>query len=435
MAINKQGEIYIWGYEYSKTPEKLNFYSKAVDIHGKLILAEDGSVWNISGNTPSRIAELKNIIEIASGDSYYSALDTKGQVWVWGYNGYGQLSQGNTNNINEPTTVKIEKPKTDPDEETQYETLQNIVEIKAGNQNLEMITNTGEIYVSGYNGNGQLGIGKYSTYNTIAVKSKNMDQTKLIDSNSYHSIASDRSGFVYTTGYNAQGQLGNGTYTQSNEFTVIGDTYVHVSENRISIEKGKDKQVTASLDNKFNLINDTVDSGNISYETLNSEIATVDQDGTIHGKKIGTVEIIVTHTITHKTSTIFVQVVPEGKITVPKLEIGDTHSAALKADGTVWTWGNNSNGQLGTGNNTSKTSPIKVMNIQDVIDLSVGYYDTAVVKKRRNSMDMGIQWLWTIRRRNIFRQKYTSTSNKTRWSTTNKNSKSISRNIQNSSIR
>mgnify|MGYP002708414424 FL=1 len=52
MAINKQGEIYIWGYEYSKTPEKLNFYSKAVDIHGKLILAEDGSVWNISVISP-----------------------------------------------------------------------------------------------------------------------------------------------------------------------------------------------------------------------------------------------------------------------------------------------------------------------------------------------------------------------------------------------
>ena len=388
MAINKQGEIYIWGYGYNKEPEKMKFYSKAVDIHGQLILAEDGSVWNISGNSPSRISGLKNIVEIASGDSYYSALDTKGQVWVWGYNGYGQLSQGNTNNINEPTTVKIEKPKTDPKEETQYETLQDIVEIKAGNQNLEMITNAGEIYVSGYNRYGQLGTGKYSTYNTIATKAKNMNQTKLIDSNSYHSIASDRSGFVYTTGYNAQGQLGNGTYTQSNEFTVIGDTYVHLSENRISIEEGKDKKVTASLDNKFNLIKDTVDSGNISYETLNSEIATVDQNGTIHAKKMGTVEILVTHQITHKTATIFVQVVPEGKVTVPKLEIGDTHSAALKADGTVWTWGNNSNGQLGTGNNISKTSPIKVMNIQDVIDLSVGYYDTAIVKKD------GTVWTW-----------------------------------------
>ena len=35
---------------------------------------------------------------------------------------------------------------------------------------------------------------------------------------------------------------------------------------------------------------------------------------------MGTVEIIVTHQITHKTATIFVQVVPEGKVTVPKLE-------------------------------------------------------------------------------------------------------------------
>lgn len=41
----------------------------------------------------------------------------KDKYGIWGYNGYGQLSQGNTNNINEPTTVKIEKPKTDPDEE------------------------------------------------------------------------------------------------------------------------------------------------------------------------------------------------------------------------------------------------------------------------------------------------------------------------------
>lgn len=207
-----------------------------------------------------------------------------------------------------------------------------------------------------------------------------MDQTKLIDSKAYHSIASDRSGFVYTTGYNAQGQLGNGTYTQSNEFTVIGDTYVHLSENRISIEEGKDKQVTATLDNKFNLINDVVDQNNITYETLNNEIAIVDQDGTIHANKMGTVEIIATHTITHKSTTIFVQVVPVGKVTVPKLEIGATHTAALKTDGTVWTWGSNSYGQLGTGDNINKAMPVKVMDIEKAIDISVGSYNTVVVK-------------------------------------------------------
>ena len=387
MAISEQGEIYVWGYKYSKVPTKINFYSKAVDIHGKLILAEDGSVWYLSEN-PSRIAGLQNIVEIASGDNYYSALDTKGQVWVWGYNGYGQLSQGNRSNVDEPVPVKVQKNSENTEEEPEYEILKDIVEIKAGNDNLQMVSKGGSLYVSGYSGYGQLGTGEYKSYNTIATKAKNMDKTKFVDSNAYHSIASDTSGFVYTSGYNAYGELGNGTYTQSNEFGAIGDTYVHVSENRVAIEEGKSKNIKASLDNKFNLIKDTVDSGNITYESLNNDIATVDSDGTINAKQMGTVEIIATHTITHKSTAIFVQVVPTEKTTVPKVEIGDTHSAALKADGTVWTWGNNSDGQLGIGDNVSKTYPIKVMEIENAIDVSVGYYDTVVVKKD------GTVWSW-----------------------------------------
>ena len=387
MAISEQGEIYVWGYKYSKVPAKINFYSKAVDIHGKLILAEDGSVWYLSEN-PSRIAGLQNIVEIASGDNYYSALDTKGQVWVWGYNGYGQLSQGNRSNVDEPVPVKVQKNSENTEEEPEYEILKDIVEIKAGNDNLQMVSKGGSLYVSGYSGYGQLGTGEYKSYNTIATKAKNMDKTKFVDSNAYHSIASDTSGFVYTSGYNAYGELGNGTYTQSNEFGAIGDTYVHVSENRVAIEEGKSKNIKASLDNKFNLIKDTVDSGNITYESLNNDIATVDSDGTINAKQMGTVEIIATHTITHKSTAIFVQVVPTEKTTVPKVEIGDTHSAALKADGTIWTWGNNSDGQLGIGDNVSKTYPIKVMEIENAIDVSVGYYDTVVVKKD------GTVWSW-----------------------------------------
>ena len=374
MAINKQGEIYIWGYKYNKTPTKINFYGKAISLNEKLILAEDGSVWNLSDN-PSKIDGLKNIVEVTSGENHYAALDSKGKVWVWGYNRYGQLSQGNTTNVGTPTTVK-----TQDTEGTSYQDLENIVEIQAGENTLQMLSSTGEIYISGYNGYGQLGEGESTSNITIAKKAKNMDQVKNIDTNTNHSIASDRSGFVYTTGYNGNGQLGIGSNVSTNEYTVIGDTYVHVSENKIILEEGKDKQVTATLDNKFNLINDVVDQNNITYETLNNEIAIVDQDGTIHANKMGTVEIIATHTITHKSTTIFVQVVPVGKVTVPKLEIGATHTAALKTDGTVWTWGSNSYGQLGTGDNINKTMPVKVMDIENAIDISVGSYNTVVVK-------------------------------------------------------
>jgi RHS repeat-associated protein len=39
---------------------------------------------------------------------------------------------------------------------------------------------------------------------------------------------------------------------------------------------------------------------------------------------------------------------------------GKTHGLAGKSDGSVWAWGNNANGQLGTGNTTNSTVPVQV---------------------------------------------------------------------------
>jgi alpha-tubulin suppressor-like RCC1 family protein/chitodextrinase len=42
---------------------------------------------------------------------------------------------------------------------------------------------------------------------------------------------------------------------------------------------------------------------------------------------------------------------------------GDDHSLALKADGSVWAWGSNTFGQLGTGNTNSSLVPVKVIGL------------------------------------------------------------------------
>lgn len=102
-----------------------------------------------------------------------------------------------------------------------------------------MISSNGDLYVSGYSSYGQLGTGENKSSITIATKAKNMDNTKFVDSNSYHSIASDNNGFVYTAGYNGYGELGDGTYTSTNEFNVIGDTYVHVEKIKLQLKKEK----------------------------------------------------------------------------------------------------------------------------------------------------------------------------------------------------
>jgi hypothetical protein len=39
---------------------------------------------------------------------------------------------------------------------------------------------------------------------------------------------------------------------------------------------------------------------------------------------------------------------------------GDSHTVAVRSDGTLWAWGYNNNGQLGTGNVINRSSPVQV---------------------------------------------------------------------------
>ncbi|MFF2530004.1 hypothetical protein ACFVS2_13985 [Brevibacillus sp. NPDC058079] len=43
------------------------------------------------------------------------------------------------------------------------------------------------------------------------------------------------------------------------------------------------------------------------------------------------------------------------------LSAGSNVSLGVKSDGTVWSWGFNSHGELGIGNTTYKTSPVQVI--------------------------------------------------------------------------
>ena len=47
---------------------------------------------------------------------------------------------------------------------------------------------------------------------------------------------------------------------------------------------------------------------------------------------------------------------------------GRLHSLALKTDGTVWAWGDNSSGQLGNGTNTDSDVPVQVRGLRACAD-------------------------------------------------------------------
>jgi len=72
----------------------------------------------------------------------------------------------------------------------------------------------------------------------------------------------------------------------------------------------------------------------------------------------------------------------------PAVCAGFTYSAALRNDGTVFTWGANVEGQLGNGDTGNRPTPEAVAGIADVIDLAAGPEHSLAVKAD------GTVWAW-----------------------------------------
>ncbi len=61
-----------------------------------------------------------------------------------------------------------------------------------------------------------------------------------------------------------------------------------------------------------------------------------------------------------------------GKTRVAQTASGTNHTIALLSDGSVWTWGDNSSGQLGNGTTSRSNSLVAVAGLQDIVSVAAG---------------------------------------------------------------
>lgn len=70
------------------------------------------------------------------------------------------------------------------------------------------------------------------------------------------------------------------------------------------------------------------------------------------------------------------------------IAVGEQHTVALKSEGTVWTWGYNTYGQLGDGSNAERNTPVQVSGLSDITAIAAGWEHTIALKSD------GTVWTW-----------------------------------------
>jgi len=83
---------------------------------------------------------------------------------------------------------------------------------------------------------------------------------------------------------------------------------------------------------------------------------------------------------------------PRSLIEIGAIQVaaGSAHALAVAADGTVWAWGRNANGQLGDGTTVNRYAPVQVIGLSGVVSVSAGSGHSLALKAD------GTVWAWGV---------------------------------------
>lgn len=148
-------------------------------------------------------------LAIACGAYHTMILMLTGNIYGTGYNAYGQLGDNTT--VNKYTITKITNS-----------TGQIPTSISCGSNHTIVLMANGSIYGTGVNGAGQLGLNNTTTKKTLTEMTIPSGKTpSSISCGGNHTIVKMTDGTIYGTGRNTNGQLGNGTTTNQLTLTSI----------------------------------------------------------------------------------------------------------------------------------------------------------------------------------------------------------------------
>lgn len=286
------------------------------------------------------VPDLGALVDMQGGHGHTVALAADSTVWCWGRNEFGGLGNG--------TTVGSLVP-------LQVPALSGVVAIAAGDFFSAALRADGTLWTWGHNNYGQLGNGSLDNYIPYPVAVSMAGITAVALSNgSTHVLRAD--GTVWSWGLNDRSQLGSGddlpaiVRTPVQAFGLTDVVAISASRYYFATALRADGTVWAWGDNMFGQMG----NGTTTRNDVPAQVP-------------GLSDIVA---IPHQS--------------------GQGHTAALRADGTLWMWGYNMKGELGNGTNDDSTTPVQVSDIADVVAVTCGMNHTLALKAD------GTAWAWGL---------------------------------------
>ena len=236
------------------------------------------------------------------------------ELFGWGRNNFGQLGNGVTTSRSSPGTNSLGG--------TDWKS------VACGYGHTIGIKNTGAMWLWGRNESGQLGVGDTTNRSSPVSPAGGGTNWAMASAGFSHTAAIKTDGTLWTWGSNTHGQLGIGSTTaRSSPGTITGWTNVW--------EQNQWKSVSVS--------------GGTAAATL-----AIKGDGTLWLWGRNNFGQLGDGTTTNRSSPV---TTAGGGTNWKQAVCGEECGVAIKTDGTLWTWGRNQAGQLGTGNTTDRSSP------------------------------------------------------------------------------
>src|SRR5665213_1532176 len=260
------------------------------------------------------------ITQIAAGRDHSLALSSSGQLYAWGDNEDGELGNGTETASSVPVAVSAPPGTT-------------FVQIAAEDDGSLALSSTGQVYAWGYNGQGELGDGSTTNSDTpVAVSAGAIPGgttiTQIAGGGS-HSLALSSTGQLYTWGLNEYGQLGDSTITNSSVPVAVSAGAIPAGATITQIAAGALHSLALSSTGQLYTWGLNVYGQLGDGTTTNSDVPVAVSAGAI----------------------------PAGA-TITQIAGGEYHSLALSSTGQLYAWGKNANGELGDGTNSNSSVPV-----------------------------------------------------------------------------